>query len=218
MHLAIDHAMDAAAVERVTTALDGVTFVDGRITAGPRAASVKDNAQADGSDIEPIRDFVRDALMSHPVFALAARPKAIIGPTFSRYRPGQSYGRHVDEPIMAGQRTDIAFTLFLSDPATYDGGDLVIESAAGEEAVKLAAGGVFVYCATTLHRVAPVTRGERLAAVGWVRSTVRRADQREILFDLGTVLHGLTAEAASTADTDLLAKSIANLTRLWCDD
>ncbi len=218
MHLAIAHILDPTGVDRIRSALAKVAFVDGCVTAGQLAGAVKDNTQAQGIDIEPVREFVRDRLMAHPVFSLATRPKAIIGPTFSHYGPGQSYGRHVDDPIMAGQRTDLAFTLFLSDPAAYEGGELITDSPANEEAVKLSAGSVLIYPATTLHRVAPVTRGERLAAIGWIRSYVRRVDHREILFDLGTVLHRMIRHGNSKDDADLLAKSVANLTRLWCDD
>lgn len=218
MHLVIADILDASGVARIRTALGSLAFVDGRVTAGTRSSLVKHNTQAEGAGVAMVREFVHDVLMAHPVFCLATRPKAIIGPTFSRYVASQSYGRHIDEPIMAGQRTDVAFTLFLSDPTTYDGGELVIENSTGEDAVKLGAGCLYLYPATTLHRVAPVVSGERLAAVGWVRSFVPRSDHREILFDLGTALHRLSAQQRGHDDVDLLAKSIANLMRLWCDD
>jgi PKHD-type hydroxylase len=218
MHIAIADVLDAVQLETVRATLKRATFVDGRVTAGANAARVKSNTQATGTELEPIAELVQDALLTNSLFSMAARPKSIIGPTFSRYMTGNAYGAHVDEPIMAGQRTDLAFTLFLSDPAGYDGGELVIDGPEGENALKLPAGSVFLYPATTLHRVAPVVRGERLAAVGWVRSLIRRSDQRELLFDLDTAHRRLCAESGQTENTDLLAKTIANLIRMWADD
>src|SRR5690606_30111090 len=128
-----------------------------------------------------------------------------------------AYGEHVDEPIMDGARTDISFTLFLSPPETYDGGELIIASPAGEDAVKLPAGSVIVYPSTTLHRVAPVTRGERLAAVGWVRSFIRDAAQRELLFELDTARRQLFEREGSSQTFNLVSKSLANLIRMWSE-
>ena len=119
---------------------------------------------------------------------------------------------------MGGIRSDVSFTLFLSDPASYGGGELVIDSTAGEEAFKLAPGSVITYPATTLHRVAPVTSGERLAAAGWVRSFIRDADRRELLFDLDTARRRIFDREGKTAEGDLLAKCAANLLRQWCED
>jgi PKHD-type hydroxylase len=115
-------------------------------------------------------------------------------------------------------RTDVSFTLFLSAPDACDGGELVIDTASGEEAFKLPAGSLVLYPSTTLHRVVPVTRGERLAAVGWVRSLIRDPPQRELLFDLETARRRLFDREGKTADGDLLAKCAANLLRQWCDD
>jgi PKHD-type hydroxylase len=218
MHIAIAAVLSADQTVTLRETLKHVTFSDGRATAGPQAARVKANMQAVGDAVEPVADMLRDILLGHPLVAMAARPKSIIGPTLSRFHTGQSYGAHVDEPIMDGRRTDIAFTLFLSDPATYDGGELIIDGPDGENAVKLAAGSAYLYPAITLHRVAPVTRGERLAAVGWIRSHIRRADQRELLFDLETAYRRLCDTHGKTAETDLLAKSLANLMRAWADD
>jgi PKHD-type hydroxylase len=137
---------------------------------------------------------------------------------FSRYEPGHEYGAHVDDPLMAGKRSDVSFTLFLSDPASYEGGELVLDTPLGEEAIKLDPGSVFIYPATLLHRVAPVTRGVRLAAVGWVRSYIRDAAQRELLFDLETARRRLFDREGKSADGDLLARCAANLQRMWCED
>jgi PKHD-type hydroxylase len=219
MHVSISNLMNADALQIVRAALAAAEFVDGRATAGWSATAVKFNAQAPNDlALAPVRELICDALRSHPVFAMAARPKTLIGPTFSRYVTEQYYGVHADDPIMSGVRIDIAFTLFLSDPDDYDGGELIIDTAAGEEAVKLAAGSLFLYPATTLHRVAPISRGERLAAVGWVRSYLRDPAQRELLFDLDTARHQIFAANGKTADFDLLTKCSANLMRMWCDD
>jgi PKHD-type hydroxylase len=119
---------------------------------------------------------------------------------------------------MQGLRTDVSFTLFLADPDTYDGGELIIESASGEEPIKLEAGSLFAYSSTTLHRVAPVTRGVRFAAVGWARSFIRDAPKRELLFDLDTARRQLFAREGKSAEFDLMSKSLANLMRMWADD
>jgi PKHD-type hydroxylase len=137
---------------------------------------------------------------------------------FSAYEPGMHYGSHVDDALMAGIRTDVSFTLFLSDPESYGGGELTIESASGEDAVKLAAGSLLAYPSTTLHHVAPVTRGTRLAAVGWARSFVRNGAQREMLFDLDTARRQLFTREGKSAEYDLVSKSLANLLRMWVED
>jgi PKHD-type hydroxylase len=128
------------------------------------------------------------------------------------------YGSHVDDALMDGMRTDVAFTLFLCDPASYDGGELTIESAAGEEAFKLAPGTLVAYPATSLHRVNDVTRGARLAAVGWARSFIRDPARRELLFDLDSARRQLFAREGKSAEFDLIAKSFANLMRMWVED
>jgi PKHD-type hydroxylase len=137
---------------------------------------------------------------------------------FSRYEPGMNYGSHVDDALMQGLRTDVSFTLFLSDPESYDGGELVIETASGEDAIKLDPGALVAYPTTTLHRVNEVTRGERLAVVGWARSFIRDAAQRELLFDLDTARRQIFAREGKTAEFDLISKSAANLMRMWVED
>ena len=219
MILAIADVLTAADVEEVRSGLATAPFVDGRATAGWSARLVKSNLQASPApEVERLRALVETRLRDHPVFALATRPKTILGPLFSRYQPGHAYGAHVDDALMGGIRSDVSFTLFLSDPASYDGGELVIDSTAGEEAFKLAPGSVITYPATTLHRVAPVTSGERLAAAGWVRSFIRDAGRRELLFDLDTARRRIFDREGKTAEGDLLAKCAANLLRQWCED
>ncbi len=219
MILAISDILSEADVAALRNGLAEAAFAPGEDTAGWSARLVKSNLQAsDTPDVEAMRAMVQDRLTAHPLFALAARPKAIVGPLFSRYRPGHAYGAHVDNALIGGMRTDVSFTLFLSEPASYDGGELVIDTPSGEEAFKLAPGSIVTYSATTLHRVDPVTRGERLAAAGWVRSHLRDAAQRELLFDLETARRRLFEREGKTAEADLLAKCAANLMRMWCDD
>jgi PKHD-type hydroxylase len=219
MILAISNILSESDVVALRNGLAQAAFAPGEDTAGWSARLVKSNLQATGTpEIEAMRSLVHDRLMAHPVFALATRPKIVVGPLFSRYRPGHAYGAHVDNALIEGVRTDVAFTLFLSDPDSYDGGGLVIDTASGEEAFKLEPGCIVTYPATTLHRVMPVTRGERLAAAGWVRSYLRDPAQRELLFELETARRRLFEREGKTAEADLLAKCAANLMRMWCED
>lgn len=219
MLLAIADALPVSDVAHACRTLAGAPFVDGSATAGWSARQVKSNLQAaDSPNIAQLQALVETRLRAHPAFALATRPKTFIGPMFSRYEAGHAYGAHVDDALLGGVRSDISFTLFLCDPDSYDGGELVLDTPLGEEAIKLPAGSVFVYPATLLHRVAPVSRGVRLAAVGWVRSYIRDAHRREILFDLETARRRLFDRDGKTPDGDLLARCSANLVRLWCED
>lgn len=202
--------------------LKNAEFVDGKLTAGWYAQQVKNNAQLknNAAPTQELRNLVNQALKRNSLFQIVARPKAIRPIMFSRYQGGMYYGTHIDNAIMGDEelmRSDLSLTLFLSDPATYTGGELVIESTQGEQAFKLDAGSMVVYPTTTLHRVEPVTEGERLAAVTWVQSLVRDAHKREILFDLDTVRDTLFQKSGKTAEFDLLSKSIANLLRKWAD-
>ncbi len=194
-------------------------FADGRATAGWHARAVKRNLQARrGGIVDQALATIRRALLANEVFAAAARPKAIARLSISRYEPGMVFGSHVDDALMDGVRTDLSFTLFLADPEGYQGGALVIDDAYGEREVKLPAGELFLYPSTTLHRVAPVTEGIRLAAVGWVRSFVREPDRREILFDLETALRAVHAKDGKSPLFDTLVKTRTNLLRMWAED
>ncbi len=220
MLIMIANVLDAENVQWLRDNLAQVRYVDGRQTAGREARLVKRNDQVDRADplLARIQDLVTDRLLDHQLFRMAARPHLVRPPLFSRYEPGMAYGSHVDDAIMGGMRTDLSVTVFLSDPEDYDGGELVIESAAGEQDVKLAAGDAVVYPTTFLHRVAPVTKGERLAAVTWVRSLVRDSAKREMLFDLETARHALFERLGKTPELDLLAKTQSNLLRRWAED
>ena len=199
-------------------AAQDLSFGDGRATAGRHAATVKANDQASsGPALDAITAVVERALAAHPVFRSAARPKALTKLIVSRYQKGQTYGLHVDDALMQGLRTDLSFTLFLSDPDTYDGGALIIEDHFEARAIKPDAGALFLYPATTLHRVEPVTRGQRLAVVGWVQSLIRDAGQRDILFDLDQAVDHCFATEGKTAQFDRLSKTRSNLLRMWAE-
>jgi len=218
MLITIADVLSPADLEEVRAMLASMRFEDGRATAGWSARLVKDNEQArEGAALTLLREKVSAAILGNEVFSLAARPKALTPLTFARYGAGKAYGSHVDNPLMHGMRTDVSFTLFLADPETYDGGELVIESVSGEEAIKLPSGHLVAYDSTSLHRVAPVTRGERVVAVGWAQSHVRDSAKRELLFDLETAKRGLFAQSGKTAEFDLLAKTSANLFRMWAE-
>ncbi len=218
MQIVIADVLTPEALADVRATLAGMRFEDGARTAGWSARLVKDNEQArESATLRLLRERVETAIRGNDLFALAARPRALTPLLFSRYGPGQTYGAHVDNPLMDGLRTDVSFTLFLSDPEAYAGGELVIESAAGEDDLKLPAGHMVVYPATALHRVAPVTRGERLVAVGWAQSFIRDASRRELLFDLESARRGLFEQMGKTREFDLLSKCAANLLRLWAD-
>jgi PKHD-type hydroxylase len=156
-----------------------------------------------------------EPLLRHPLLQSAALPVTVPGLLFSRSGPGDGYGRHVDNAFMAGGRSDLSFTLFLSDPSGYEGGALVLESPSGEEALRLPAGHALVYPSTLLHRVEPVTQGERLVAVGWIQSRVRDADQRELLFELDTARRTLFRQEGKSDVFDLISRSYTNLLRRW---
>lgn len=216
----IEAVLEREDLDRVMQALADVEWRDGKATAGAMAKGVKNNAQATPSpDVDALQRFVAGALLRHPVFQLAVRPARLSRLIFSRYEPGQHYGAHTDDALMvtadgARLRTDIAFTLFLAEPETYQGGALAIESPAGEQSIKLSAGSVVVYPAGTIHQVQPVTQGARLACVGWAQSLIRDPAARELLFDLATVRKGLEAPRERLL---LLDKTISNLLRMWAE-
>lgn len=213
--------LDAQSILAIQQGLEIAPFRDGRATAGPAAEQVKRNEQARGDDpnVIALGRRVRLALETHPIFRSLVRPARWSTMIFSRYGPGQQYGLHADNATMYDEggwplRTDISFTLFLSDPETYEGGALLLRDLGGEREFRPAAGSAVLYPTGQLHRVTPVTRGVRLACVGWVQSQVRRADQREILFDIERVRQHPDSEEAPL----LLDKSIGNLLRMWSED
>ncbi|ASC70567.1 PKHD-type hydroxylase [Halomicronema hongdechloris C2206] len=204
---------------QLTQTLTQAEFIDGKLTAGWHAKLVKHNQQLAKTvpEAASLKQQIKTALNRHPLFQIAVRPKTIHSILFSRYTAGMSYGLHVDNALMAGHRSDVSFTVFLSAPEEYSGGELVIAGPDDEQGYRLTAGSALVYPSTTLHRVDPVTQGERLVAVGWAQSWVRDAAQRELLFDLETARRSLFAKDGKTPEFDLLSKSMANLLRRWCD-
>lgn len=204
---------------RVRGELEALTWKPGKRTAGAAARGVKENLQADGGNArtQALERFILEALERHPLFEIAARPARFSRLLFSRYEPGMTYGAHTDDALMGEPRirTDLAFTLFLAEASAYEGGALIVESALGEQQIKLEAGDAIVYPAGSIHRVEPVTSGVRLAAVGWVQSFVADASQREILFDLSLTRAHLSEAGAVRNELLRLDKSISNLLRMW---
>jgi PKHD-type hydroxylase len=198
-------------------------FIDGRQTASGAAARVKNNLQLapDAEGAEDMRRVVLEALFRSERFRQFALPKIVVPPVFNRYEVGMEYGQHVDAPTTRGgeqMRVDVSLTIFLSDPASYEGGEFVIETLSGGIGIKGALGEGVVYPSTTLHRVAPVKSGVRLAAITWVRSVVRDAGQREILCELDLAIKSLESRAeGGRAELDLLRKTHHNLVRMWAD-
>ena len=219
MILSIQGVLGAADLASARKAADRGAFRDGRETAGWHARLAKDNEQADPDDaaLRAAADLVAGRLSHHEVFALAARPKRLAPVMISRYATGRSYGTHVDDAIMGGLRSDVAFTVFLSAPSEYAGGELVLERPDGEQSFKLEAGDAVVYPSTTLHRVNRVESGTRLVAVGWAQSLVRQAERRELLFDLDSARRALFAKHGKSAEFDLLSKALSNLLREWAE-
>lgn len=210
--------------QQVLALRDGLAaapFRDGRLTAGLAAQGVKTNEQALGHDpgVIAMGRTVRLALETHAVTRSLLRPVRWSNLMFSRYGVGQHYGLHADNAAMYDAlggplRTDLSFTLFLSDPEDYDGGALLVRDLAGDREYRPAAGSAVVYPTGQLHTVTTVTRGVRLACVGWMQSLIRRPDQREMLHDL----EGLRAGMGAGDDALLLDKTIGNLLRMWGED
>ncbi len=195
-------------------------WVDGRVTAGGGAILRKRNEQVDenSSDGRAVSDAVLKALARYPLFEAAAFPARVSPPLMNRYAPGMEYGPHVDNPLMGGGnplRTDLSGTLFLSDPADYDGGELVVESLTGPQVIKLPAGDLFLYPATRVHDVAPVTRGVRLGVVIWIQSLVGDPEKRSLLFEMSRALNAIEQRYGSSLEITRLAACYARLVQRW---
>lgn len=219
MLFTIPQVLTPEELETVRLILDEAEFCDGKLTAGWHAKLVKNNQQLASKTpkADSLKKQIKQALNNHPLIQSAIRPKNIHTMLFSRYEVGMSYGRHTDNALMGGLRSDVSFTLFLNEPNEYEGGELVIESADAEQSYKLPAGSAIAYPSTSLHRVDPVISGTRLVVVGWIQSYIRDAQCREILFDLDVTRRSLFAQSGKTNEFDLLSKSIANLTRMWAE-
>ena len=219
MQMTIANFLSEAALSDVRDAFAKANFVDGRESAGWAAKDVKRNLQARAGDpaLDAARSLIGGQLATNPLFQLAVRPKRISPLLFARYENTMAYGAHVDDAIMGDVRTDVSFTVFLDAPDSYEGGELVMETSAGEQEVKGAAGSLFLYPSTTLHRVEAVRSGVRRVAVGWAQSRIRDAAKRELLFDLDTARRSLHSAGGKTAEFDLVSKSVANLLRMWAE-
>jgi PKHD-type hydroxylase len=224
MMITLSSVLTPDQVQTVTRLASGLSWRDGATTAGPIARQVKRNEQADlsGATGTAIKKLLREAVESHPVLRAAAQPRRFSSLMISRASKGGGYGRHVDNAFMGTGdrrlRTDLSFTLFLSDPSAYEGGELAVDTPSGEHVVKPEAGDLVLYPSTTLHEVRPVTSGERIVCVGWIESAVRDAAAREILFDLENLRATLAqAHAPQSPEMLTLSKTISNLLRLWGD-
>lgn len=211
-------------VDAARTVLQSQAWVDGRVTAGEQSALAKRNLQVpqDAPAARDLGETILGALGRNPTFVSAALPLRVYPPLFNRYDEGMGFDTHVDNAIrFAGPvrfRTDVSATLFLSDPDDYDGGDLIIEDAYGEHAVKLPAGDMVLYPATSLHRVAPITRGSRWAAFFWAQSMIRADAQRSLLYDLDNTIQALSARVGQGDPAAVsLAGTYNNLLRMWAD-
>ena len=202
--------------------LADASFIDGKYSAADYVVDRKDNLQLDpgseGQDL--VGRVVIDALLRNPVFQAWAKPLHLTPPIFSKYQPGMHYGAHVDAAVLGGGaplRSDLSITLFLSDPETYEGGELSIEIPGGTQNIKLPAGSAFVYPTQAVHQVCEVARGERLVAVLWVQSMIRDPHIRQTLFDLEAATTSVSEQQPESQETMLLQKSLSNLQRYFTD-
>lgn len=217
--------LDASRLEAIAALLAQASWEDGRATAGLQSARVKHNLQLaqDSAAARQAGETIVRALERQPEFIAAALPRHVYPPLFNRYEPGMAFGAHVDNAVrqIPGShhrlRIDVSATLFLAAPADYDGGELVIEDTFGTHAVKLAAGDMVVYPASSLHHVQPVTRGARVAAFFWVQSMVRDDGGRRLLHDMDTAIRELTAAGAAGPALLRLTGCYHNLLRRWAD-
>jgi PKHD-type hydroxylase len=226
MMVQIPGVLDAATVARCVQLLEQADWLDGRVTAGVQSARVKHNQQLpeDGAAARALGDIVLAALERSALFMSSVLPQRVFPPLFNRYEAGMNFGSHVDNALRTSRRglgggpmrirTDVSATLFLSPPESYDGGDLVVEDTYGSHAVKLPAGDLIVYPASSLHHVTPVTRGTRLASFFWIQSLVRDTGQRALLFDLDMAIMDLNDQLGSDGNT-AAAPAVTKLTGVY---
>ena len=224
MLLHIPAVLNAPQIAEFQEKLARAEWIDGRETVGIQGAAVKRNQQlADTSALRiELGRAVLAALDRSPLFFAAALPLRIMPPRFNRYAGGDEYGFHIDGAVMrasaaADVRTDLSCTLFLNEPDTYDGGELIIDDGYGHHPVKLPAGDLVLYPASSLHRVAPVPSGVRLAAFFWVQSIVRPLERRSLLFDLDGTIQQLRLNQADPQVVLRLSGLYHNLLRRWAD-
>lgn len=226
MLIAIPDVLDAARLARVHSVIGDAEWIDGNATSGPQAALAKRNRQLpeDGKAAREAGALVLDALGRAPTFIAAALPAKIWPPLFNSYEGGETFGTHIDNAIRIRQgsdfrlRSDLSATLFLSDPASYDGGELVVEGQFGAQSVKLPAGHLVLYPASSLHHVTPVTRGARVASFFWVQSMVRDDGARSLLFDLDSAVQSVAGDKGHADPTVIRLTGVYhNLLRRWAE-
>lgn len=223
MIICAPNVLTAEELGTVHNELRAASFVEGASTAGWSAREVKKNLQVavNSNSLAKMQDVVRTAFLRNAKLQAAILPSAMTQALFNRYDVGMTYGLHVDAAVMGGVgssvRSDVAITVFLSDPKSYDGGELVVNVNGMECAFKLEAGAAIAYPANSLHQVTPVTRGARHAAVIWVQSQVRDASKRELLWDLETAKRQIFGSEGKSATFDAVSRSHANLLRMWAD-
>ncbi|VWD13067.1 PKHD-type hydroxylase [Burkholderia lata] len=225
MMIEIPGVFSPAEAAQLVERLRAAQWIDGRATAGAQSRRVKENRQLDSDDplAREIGDEIIRRLAQNAVFMSAALPKRIYPPLFNRYAGGESFGYHVDNAVRGIRasrervRTDLSATLFLNDPASYDGGELVVRDTYGEHRAKLAAGSMILYPGSSVHKVEPVTRGERLASFFWVESLVREDAQRSLLLDMDVAIQRLTQQDADGESLLQLTGAYHNLLRMWAD-
>ncbi|HWX66095.1 MAG TPA: Fe2+-dependent dioxygenase [Rhodanobacter sp.] len=217
------NVLTAEELSAIRNELQGASFIDGASTAGWSAREVKKNLQIDitTESQAKLQEIVRSAFLRSAKLQMATLPTATTQALFNRYDVGMTYGPHVDAPVMGGignaVRSDVAITVFLSDPKSYAGGDLVVDAHGMEYGFKLEAGSAIAYPANSLHHVTPITQGSRYAAVIWVQSQVRDTAKRELLWDLDNAKRQIFSREGKSATFDAISKSHANLLRMWAD-
>jgi PKHD-type hydroxylase len=222
MLVKIPDLLNATQLEAVCSVLRQSHFVDGRLSAGKHARVNKNNQElAPAQDtFDALNNVVMTQLVQHPLYLQTAMPARICAPIYARYTSGMEYGGHIDDPIMGPMdsryRSDISISVFLNPPEEYEGGELCIESSQGNSEIKLPAGHAILYPSTSYHAIKPVTAGERLVAVTWVQSYIRRADQREILVQLDQARTSLALEDDNPA-FKRVELCYANLFRMWAE-
>jgi PKHD-type hydroxylase len=200
-------------------------WVDGNVTSGHQSSQAKFNEQLpeESTEARALGERILQALARTPLFFSAALPKQVFPPLFNRYGPGMTFGSHVDAAIRSHPvqpvriRTDLSATLFLVEPGSYDGGELLVEDTYGVQSVKLPAGDMVLYPATSLHRVAPITRGSRVASFFWIQSMIRDDAQRTLLFDLDMAIVKMKQAAPNEAALVSLTGVYHNLLRMWAE-
>ena len=225
MLLHVPDVLTADQVAQARSLLDNADWVDGSVTAGHQSVRAKKNMQMpeDHPVSRQLGDVILRALHANPLFISAALPLKVFPPLFNRYAGGQSFGTHVDNAIrqVPGTphrvRTDLSATLFLTAPEEYDGGELSIEDTYGVQHVKLPAGHLILYPATSLHHVTPVTRGARVSSFFWIQSMIRADSQRSILFDLDAAIQGIARDVPDHPSSVRLTGIYHNLLRQWAD-